>query len=295
MQPIPVRDVLVVDADQDLKDLLVTILHPRIWAIRYVTTNRAALQATKDKTFELIITSEKTSGREDIELLRAIRRARPHTRLIILAEESTPDDVLAAMRNHAFSFFSKPYSLQRLGEMIQFATETPSWDDGIELKSATPEWIQLEVRCQIRTAERLLQFMKEIVELPDTELEEVGLAFREILLNAMEHGGRFDPNTYVQVEYVRARRMVSCRISDPGPGFTLDEIPHAAVANPLDDPVRHAAVRDEMGLRPGGLGILLAQNLVDQVIYGQHGNEVLLIKYLPQTTALRAIDSRGVA
>src|ERR1700751_3530090 len=286
MQPIPVRDVLVVDADQDLKDLLVSILRPRIWATGYVTTSRAALEATKEKTFELIITSEKTSGREDIELLRAIRRARPHTRLIILAEESTPDDVLAAMRNHAFSFFSKPYSLQRLGEMIQFATETPSWDDGIELKSATPEWIQLEVRCQIRTAERLLQFMKEIVELPDTELEEVGLAFREILLNAMEHGGRFDPNAYVQVEYVRARRMVSCRISDPGPGFPLDEIPHAAVANPLDDPVRHAAVRDEMGLRPGGLGILLAQNLVDHVIYGQHGNEVLLIKHLPQTTAL---------
>lgn len=295
MQPIPVRDALVVDADQDLKDLLVTILHPRIWAIRYVTTNRAALQATKDKTFELIITSEKTSGREDVELLRAIRRSRPHTRLIILADESTPDDVLAAMRNHAFSFFSKPYSLQRLGEMIQFATETPLWDDGIELKSATPEWIQLEVRCQIRTAERLLQFMKEIVELPDSELEEVGLAFREILLNAMEHGGRFDPNSYVQVEYVRARRMVSCRISDPGPGFTLDEIPHAAVANPPGDPVRHAAVRDEMGLRPGGLGILLAQNLVDQVIYGQQGNEVLLIKYLPQASELRAINSQGAA
>jgi anti-sigma regulatory factor (Ser/Thr protein kinase) len=228
-------------------------------------------------------------------LLRAIRRARPHTRLIILADERTPDDVLAAMRNHAFSFFSKPYSRQRLAEMIQFATEAPSWDDGIELKAATPEWIQLELRCQIRTAERLLQFMKEIVELPDNEREEVGLAFREILLNAMEHGGRFDPNTYVQVEYVRARRMISCRISDPGPGFTLDEIPHAAVANPPENPVRHAAVRDEMGLRPGGLGILLAQNLVDQVIYGQHGNEVLLIKYLPQTGALRAVNAQGVA
>jgi len=295
MQPIPVRDALVVDADQDVKDLLVTILKPGAWAIRYVMTNWFALQAAKDKAFELIITSEKTSGKEDVELLRAIRRARPHTRLIILADERTPDDVLAAMRHHAFSFFSKPYSLQRLGEMIQFATEAPLWDDGIELKSATPEWIQLEVRCQIRTAERLLQFMKEIVELPDAEREEVGLALREILLNAMEHGGGFNPNSYVQVEYVRARRMVSCRISDPGPGFTLDEIPHAAVANPAGDPVRHAAVRDEMGLRPGGFGILLAQKLVDQVIYGQHGNEVLLIKYLPQTTALRAIHSQGVA
>jgi anti-sigma regulatory factor (Ser/Thr protein kinase) len=50
----------------------------------------------------------------------------------------------------------------------------------------------------------------------------------------------------------------------------------------LDDPVRHAEIRDKMGLRPGGFGILLAQKLVDQVIYGQDGNEVLLIKYLDE-------------
>jgi hypothetical protein len=81
--------------------------------------------------------------------------------------------------------------------------------------------------------------------------------------------------------------MISCRISDPGPGFTLDEIPHAAIANPPSDPIRHAKVRDDLGLRPGGLGILLAQHLLDEVIYGQKGNEVLLIKYLdkPPTRA----------
>ncbi len=164
--------------------------------------------------------------------------------------------------------------------MIQIATEAPCWDDGIELRSSTTEWIRLQVRCQVRTADRLLQFMNEISDLPDGEREQVGMAFREILLNAMEHGGGLVPQNYVEVEYVRARRMVSCRILDPGPGFTLDEIPHAAVANPDDDPVRHAAVRDKLGLRPGGFGILLVQQLVDQVIYGQDGNEILLIKYL---------------
>ena len=134
----------------------------------------------------------------------------------------------------------------------------------------------------MRTADRLLQFMKEISDLPDGEREEVGMAFREILLNAMEHCGGFNRENYVDVEYVRAHRMVSCRISDPGPGFTLDEIPHAAVANPADDPVRHVEIRDKIGLRPGGFGILLAQKLVDQVIYGQDGNEVLLINYLDE-------------
>jgi anti-sigma regulatory factor (Ser/Thr protein kinase) len=280
MQPFAIRDALVVDADSDLKDLLVNVLKPGIWAIQHVPTNQAALRATQGKAFELIITGEKTSGREDIELLRKIRLGRPHTRLIILARESTPADVLASMRDHAFSFFSKPYSFEQLGNMIQLAAEAPCWDDGIELESSTLEWIKLQARCQVRTADRLLQFMKEISDLPDVEREQVGTAFREILLNAMEHGGGLDPESYVRVEYVRARRMVSCRISDPGPGFTLDEISHAAVANPDDDPIRHAAVRDSLGLRPGGFGILLAQKLVDQVIYGQNGNEVLLIKYL---------------
>jgi anti-sigma regulatory factor (Ser/Thr protein kinase)/ActR/RegA family two-component response regulator len=282
MKPFAIRDALVVDADPELKDLLVKVLKPGIWAIQHVLTNQDALRAAKLKAFEVIITSERTSGREDVELLRKIRVVHQHTRLIILANESTPADVLASMREHAFSFFSKPYSLEQLAEMIRLATEAPSWDDGIELRSATPEWIRLEVRCQVRTADRLLQFMKEISELPDMEREQVGMAFREILLNAMEHGGGLDPEKYVEVEYIRAQRMVSCRISDPGPGFTLDEIAHAAVANPDDDPLRHAAVRDELGLRPGGLGILLARQLVDQVIYGQDGNEVLLIKYLDQ-------------
>ena len=293
MGPIAIRDALVVDADQDLRDLLVSILKPGVWAIRYVRTNREALQATKEKAFELIITGERTSSRDDVELLRKIHRQRPHTRLIILTNETTPADVIGAMREHAFSLFSKPFSPEQLANMIQLATEVPCWDDGIEVRSATPEWIRLEVRCQVRTADRLLQFMKEIAELPEAEREEVGMAFREILLNAMEHGGGLDPNNQVEVEYVRARRMISCRISDPGAGFTLDEISHAAVANPPGDPIRHAKIRKELGLRPGGFGILLAQHLVDEVIYSQDGNAVLLIKYLdqPQTSALAGLNS----
>ena len=33
-------------------------------------------------------------------------------------------------------------------------------------------------------------------------------------------------------------------------------------------------------MRPGGYGILLAQKLVDELIYNEDGNEVLLVKYL---------------
>jgi len=35
-----------------------------------------------------------------------------------------------------------------------------------------------------------------------------------------------------------------------------------------------------LGLRPGGFGILLTRQLVDELIYNETGNEVLLIKYV---------------
>jgi anti-sigma regulatory factor (Ser/Thr protein kinase) len=232
------------------------------------------------KNFDLILTSEKTSGREDVELLRKLRRIRPHTRLIILADESTPSDVITSMREHAFSYFSKPFSPGALTVMIKLAMEEPLWDDGIDVISATPEWIRIYARCDLPTADRVLQFFDEIAELPDPERHSVAMAFREMLTNAIEHGGRLDPSQQVEISYVRAKHMVTCRISDPGEGFTLDEIPHAAVANPDDDPLRHLEYRTAQGMRPGGFGVLLTQKLVDDLIYNEQGNEVVLVKYL---------------
>jgi len=50
--------------------------------------------------------------------------------------------------------------------------------------------------------------------------------------------------------------------------------------NPSYDPVRHISFREASGLRPGGYGVLLAKHLVDELMYSEKGNEVLLVKYL---------------
>lgn len=256
------------------------LLDPAIWSVRHAASNEAALELVHASPYDLILTSDKTSGKDDIELLRKIRLVRPHTRLIILTDESAPSFVIDSMRERAFSYFSRPFSLASLADMVQNALDGPSWDDGIEVLSATPEWIRVLARCSTSTAERLVQFLHEIAGLPEDEGHAVAAAFREILLNAMEYGGKFQPDQWVEISYVRARHMVMCRVKDPGEGFSLDEIEHAAIANPDDDPLRHATLRDARGLRPGGYGVLLAQKLVDELIYSEKGNEVLLVKYL---------------
>ena len=278
--PASPKTALVVDADPRVDAVLRGALDSRRWSIQHVSDNLAALAVAETSPCELVLTSEKTSGKEDVELLRKLRRVRPHTKLIILTDEATPADVLASMREHAFSYFSSPLSYESLAYMIQLAAEGPCWDDGIEILSATPAWIRLAARCDLSTAERLVQFVNEVAELPAKEKEEVATAFREILLNAIEHGGRFDPSQHVEIGYLRVRHMVICRVKDPGQGFSMEEIRHTAMVNPPDDPIRHDTYREAQGLRPGGYGVLIARHFVDDLIFDEKGNDVLLIKYL---------------
>jgi DNA-binding NarL/FixJ family response regulator len=276
---------LLVGDDPEVKAALSLILAPEGWTLEQSGNLDDALSLAKSRQFDLIVTSRETSGKEDVEFLRRLRRVRPHTRLIILTDESTPQDVIASMREHAFGYLSKGYSLETLADTVRTVLETPTWDDGIEIVSATPSLITLALRCRMVTAERLMQFMREIADLPDEERHDVGMAFREMLLNAMEHGGHFDPEKYVEICYVRTRHMVMARIKDPGDGFTLEEVQHAAIGNPPGDPLAHVIKRNAEGMRPGGYGVMLTMNLVDELIYGEKGNEVLLVKYLPGFTA----------
>jgi anti-sigma regulatory factor (Ser/Thr protein kinase) len=104
-------------------------------------------------------------------------------------------------------------------------------------------------------------------------------AFRELLLNAMEHGAGFGEDRNVEVSAIRTERAIVFHFRDPGSGFSLDRLEHAAVSNPPGDPIRHMARREKLGLRPGGFGILIARQVADELYFNEPGNQVVLIKH----------------
>ena len=116
--------------------------------------------------------------------------------------------------------------------------------------------------------------------LPEAVRESVAQAFRELLSNAIEWGGKLDPNRKVRISCVRAKRMLLYRIADPGEGFDIEGLRHAAISNPADDPIRHLVVREQQGLRPGGFGLAMTRSLVDELIFNEARNEVICVKYL---------------
>jgi hypothetical protein len=151
--------------------------------------------------------------------------------MISVTDESTPGDVIDSMKEQSFSYFAKPFSMEHFEEIVGIAIEGPCWDDGIEVGSATPDWINLHVRCDARTADRLLQFLREVSDLPEKEGHAAGTAFREILINALEHGGNVEPEEYVEISYVRTRKMYATG-SRTGAGIFAGGAKEPAIANP---------------------------------------------------------------
>ena len=250
--------------------------------IERVPDNQALLIAVEAHPADLVLTSRESSGKENVDALRQIQKlsAPGSAKVIILARDSTRDDIIGAMRSRAFSYFSKPYFEAAFDEILRHAASSADWEDSIQVSSATPAWLRVIARCELATADRLIQFMNEISDLDGKERESMGFALKEILMNAMEYGGKFNRERLVEASYVRGKRVIIYRIRDPGDGFSLEELTHAAISNPPEDPVRHLEVRESMGIRPGGFGLLLSKKLVDDLIYSEQGNDVLLIKYL---------------
>ena len=152
---------------------------------------------------------------------------------------------------------------------------------GIEVVSAVPEWLELRVSCDLGAVEPLQRLITELdADLREEIGEAISYAFREMLSNAVEHGGHFDSSKRVEIRFIRLRRAILCRIKDPGIGFDPTQIVHAAINNPTDDPLRHTFLRETEGLRPGGFGILLTSQLVDELVYNEQHNELVFVKYL---------------
>src|SRR5262249_14311022 len=101
-------------------------------------------------------------------------------------------------------------------------------------------------------------------------------AVRELGTNAIEWGHRRQVDRIVTVTYRINADKVTIVIRDTGPGFNPRQVAHAARA---DDPLAHLDVRQALGLREGGFGIMVARGLVDDLQYNETGNEVRLVKH----------------
>jgi len=273
--------VLVVRPDARLEAELATGLAKKAHDIEYCDGETEVLQKLSAMPADLIITAAATSIGDDLALLERAHPLAPRARMISLATVISHVELVAAMSAHVFAVFASPLDYGEIVAMSQAALAETDWRDGIDVVSALPQWMTLKVACQLLTAERVIRYVTEHeATMPMHERDLLMAAFREILVNAMEHGGGFNPSKYIEVTVARTQRAVVFHFRDPGAGFDRSGLSHAA-SSPTPEAVMSTAIkRAELGMRPGGFGMLIVRQIVDEVVYNERGNEVLLIKHL---------------
>lgn len=275
------RRILVVDDDRAFRHAIGSLLEEAGHMVARAADAPQALAHLRRDAVDLLLLDIGLPGMSGLELLRELGASAPPI-VVVITGDDTPETLLSALRAQAYRYVTKPVRPREVVEVVEEAlAAAPAAVLPIEVVSARPEWVEIVAPCALEVADRLQQFMMQLeTSLPDDVRQSVGQAFRELLSNAIEWGGRLDPTRKVRISCLRARRMLIYRILDPGEGFSLESLTHAAISNHPDDPLGHAFVREEKGLRPGGLGIAMTRALVDELIYNEARNEVVFIKYL---------------
>jgi CheY-like chemotaxis protein/anti-sigma regulatory factor (Ser/Thr protein kinase) len=279
-----VSRILIVDDDRTTRHVLSKVLTGAGFTTSVAKDGVEALKALKAGRFDVLLLDVWMPRMNGLDLLGKLRNDKTRPRIVVMTSDDAPETLLKAVREQAFRYVHKPVESVELLQTVRDVLEAPEPPE-IEVTSARADWVEIVVPCTRQAAEHIQSVMSHLdTDLPAELRESIGYAFRELLLNAVEWGGRLDPTRKVRIAYLRAKRMIMYRIADPGQGFNVDELPHAAIGQPPDDPIAHMLVREEKGLRPGGFGLLSVRASVDELLYNEKRNEVVFVKYLESSS-----------
>jgi DNA-binding response OmpR family regulator len=276
------RRVLIVDDDRALRVAVSAMLEEAGYTTDQAADGPEALLKLREREADLVLLDIGLPGMSGLDVLTQARGLAQAPRVVMMTADDTPETLLRAVRGQAHRYVRKPVPPAKIVDVVdEVLKASPAAALPIEVVSARPEWVELVAPCSLEVADRIHGFVMHLdAHLPEDVRDSVAQAFRELLTNAVEWGGKLDATRTVRISCLRTKRMLLYRIADPGEGFDIDALKHAAVGNTADDPLGHFRVREELGIRPGGLGLVVSRALVDEVIYNEKRNEVVLVKYL---------------
>jgi CheY-like chemotaxis protein len=280
------RKILVADDDPTTRLAISGMLKKAGYAVTAVKNGAEALRNIQRNPFDLAFLDIWMPELTGLEVLARVSEGESHPKIIMMTSDTTPETLLRAIREQAYEYLSKPFPPKEAVAVAERALKQNA-SPPIEVISARSHWVELLIPCTREAAERIQSFLMKLeADLPDDLRNTIGLVFKELLLNAVEWGGKLDPNRKVRIAHVRSSRMLLYRVADPGPGFSFKGLTHAAVGQPADEPVAHMNVRDQLGIRPGGFGITMIRAMADELLYNEAQNEVIFIKYLTASAGL---------
>ena len=285
------RKALIVEDEKELGELLGE--HLRAWDFEPTILNegKSAVAWVRENQPEIVLLDLMLPDTDGYTLCETLKLDRETNLIpvIMVTALAGADDRTRGLEIGANFYLTKPFVAAELKQSIQKV-----FDRVEELKSTGTEGeIHFRLRSDTSYLEELNQLLASLFlfsGLTQQQVKQFTTAIRELGTNAIEWGHKKQTERIVTFDYRIDPRKVTVIIKDTGPGFNPAQLPHAASD---EDPVSHLEIREHLGLREGGFGILISKGLVDQLSYNQAGNEVTLVKFFPPRDHLMADKDRS--
>src|ERR1700749_2065238 len=118
-------EILVVDDEEDIRDLISGILKDEGFETRIASDSEAALAAVRARRPQLVVLDIWLQGsRQDgIEVLDVLKREQPDLPVVMVSGHGTIETAVASIKKGAYDFIEKPFKADRLLHVVERALE----------------------------------------------------------------------------------------------------------------------------------------------------------------------------
>ena len=135
-------DVLVVDDEQDIRELVAGILEDEGYAPRSAADSDAVFQAVSTRLPSLVILDIWLQGSrlDGLEILEELKQLHPDLPVLIISGHGNVETAVAAIKKGAYDFIEKPFNADKLLLAVSRALETARLRrENVDLKSRASE------------------------------------------------------------------------------------------------------------------------------------------------------------
>jgi DNA-binding response OmpR family regulator len=268
--------VLIVEDEPGMSEVLAHLVRLRGDHAEQLARGEDVLPAVRRRRPDLILLDLMLPDIDGYTLCERLKKERETNLIPILMVTALGDaaDQVQGVRVGANGYVTKPF---------EAATLFRAMDDALawrreHLEHGTEGEIHFHCRGEVGFLHDINDLLTDLYRntpLDDCQVKDLRQAVVEMGTNAIEWGHRKNAELPLHITYRIEPTQVTLVIRDQGPGFNPKCLPHAASD---ENPIGHLDVRNDLGLREGGFGIMLAKGLVDDFRYNDRGNEVTLIK-----------------
>ena len=115
--------VLVVDDERSMQEFLEILLRKEGYDVATAGDVPSALIALDSDDFDLVISDIQMPDRSGLDLLRALRQAQPEIVVIMITAFATTETALAAMKEGAYDYITKPFKVDEIKLVVKKALE----------------------------------------------------------------------------------------------------------------------------------------------------------------------------